>query len=135
MYKIGLDAKLKINDAEFKDTKDVTLNLSASLADVSTRASKWRRKQQTLKEATLSFTALCASENDAAIVALRNAFLTGGTVKAETIGASAFAGDCVVASLSEGQPLEDAIAYDVSLELGVSETEPTLGAVTAGTGA
>lgn len=125
MYEIGLNCKLKIGGAEFKDVKDVTLAIAGALADVSTRKSKWRRKKQTLKEVTLSFTALCDSENDAAIVELRNALLTGGTVPVEVTGGSTFTADCVVASLSEGQPLEDAVSYDVSLELGEGDTEPT----------
>lgn len=130
MYKLGLNAKLKVAANEVKNCKDVTLSLTVDAADATTRASGgWKQEVPTLKNAEISFNTLYKAD-DPAISAMQTAFLAGNTVPVEMSGSSTFKADCYVSNFSLNQPLADIINVDVTLKPAPSEEAPTLTADT-----
>ncbi|GAB6166149.1 hypothetical protein JCM19992_21490 [Thermostilla marina] len=123
-WKLGRECTLSIGSNELKLAKEVTVELGGSEADVTTRDSQGvKRTVMALKELTISGTAVY-SPDDAAVQALITAY-TGGTPLDVTISdpTLSYTGKWAVTSLSQGQPLEDAITVDFTLK-------PTLEATT-----
>lgn len=129
---LGMNAKIYINQKEFANVKDVTMNFSRSTADVTTRANDgWRANVGTLREATASFQMVKYQDgsgdntnNDAGTIL--DAFLNNGEsslLKAMILDAApADGGEGVygywsVTSCNRSEALEDAITYDVELSL------------------
>ena len=138
-YKLGMNAVAYLAAALFdgnEDTdvesatltaldqvRDVTLNLSAAQADVTTRGNNgWRGKAGTLKEASVDFE-IVAKAGDAGVEALRNAFLNNTEIglvflddDIDTEDAEGPAGNWTVTGFSRGEALEDAVKYNVTVE-------------------
>lgn len=115
-YLLGMDAVINI-DGVVCNVKDVTLNLSAAMADVTTRCNNgWRAQAPTLKECTVDFELLPDETGDSG---LDSAFIDGDILTGVTItaGSSVFTGDFTVTSLTRNEPLEDAVTYSVTLSL------------------
>lgn len=125
---LGMDGKLSHGPAgttatdEITNVRDVTLQLEAGEADVTTRGnSGWRATAATLREATLEFTMLW-KPSDAAFAAIRDAFLNSTNIallaldKANGEGLDA---DFAITSFSRGEPLEEGMTVDVTAKLSV----------------
>lgn len=144
---LGLDAKLyylstgtraawpatgdPTNLVEITDARDVTINLSASEADVTTRGSGgWRATLQAVKDATLDFE-LVADTGDTILAAIKDAFINGtGIAMAALDGASATAGttglwaDMEVVSFTRNEPLEGPVTHSISMKPTFSAVNP-----------
>ncbi|MGH9174993.1 MAG: phage tail tube protein [Vicinamibacterales bacterium] len=127
--KLGLDAKLYRNSgsyasptwAEVKNVKDVTLNLEAGEADVSTRGNGgWRANIATLKDASLEFEMVWDSADDD-FTAVRTAFLANGAVEFAvldgdilTAGSQGLRATMSITNFSRSEALEEAIGVSVT---------------------
>lgn len=114
----GFDGTLKVGGNEVCEVRDVTLNLGLGTADASSRCGAgWRERVATLKEWTASGT-LIHKSNNASITTLRNALLTRSSVAVEILDKDleGFTGTAFVTAFNQGQPLEDAITWDFTLE-------------------
>ena len=108
------------------NVKDLTLTLDAGEADITTRGnSGWRATAPTLRECTVEFQMLWLP-GDAAFQAIKNAYLTAGTVRlAPLTGAKGVAdsegpfGDFSITSFSRKESLEDGVTVDVTAKLAV----------------
>ena len=124
-WKLGRECTLTIGANQLKLAREVTVELSGSEADVTTRDSQGiRRTVLALKEITVSGTAVY-SPDDPAIQALLSAY-TNGTVLVATLSdpTLSYEGKWAVTSLSQGQPLEDVATIEFTLK-------PTLEASTS----
>ncbi len=111
---LGMDCILTIGGSEVKNVQDVTINLSAGEADVTTRGnSGWRQTVPTLRECTIEFTMLYLP-GEGTFDALLAAFNSGDTIDASCEGIS---GKWGVTNFSYEQPLEDAVKVNVTLKL------------------
>lgn len=111
---LGMDCILTIEGSEVSNVQDVTINLSAGEADVTTRGNQgWRQTVPTLRECTIEFTMLYLP-GEATFDVLLEAFNTGATVNAACEGIS---GQWGVTNFSYEQPLEDAVKVNVTLKL------------------
>lgn len=138
MALMGKNGVLKIGEAggepstEVKRVKDVTINTSKNMADVSTRASGgWRENAPGLKEGTIEFTmvAVDATSSDyAAQKKILDAYDTDTplSVFADNGKGKGIKGDFYVTDASESQPLEDAITYSVTLSPCCDTRVPTI---------
>lgn len=138
--KLGLDAKLYRNTgdygsptwAEVKNVKDVTLNLEAGEADVSTRGNGgWRANIATLKDASLEFEMVWDTA-DADFTALRTAFLANGAVEfavmdgdIESAGSQGLRALMAITNFSRSEPLEEAISVSVTAKPTYAANPPT----------
>lgn len=127
--KLGLDAKLYRNAGSYEspdwkeiaNVRDVTLNLEAGEADVTTRANAgWRANVGTLKDASLEFEMVWDSE-DENFTAIRQAFLSGSAVEfavmdgdIDTSSSQGLRATMSVTNFSRNEPLEEAITVSVS---------------------
>jgi TP901-1 family phage major tail protein len=110
--------------AEMSNVRDVTLNLEAGEADVTTRAnSGWRATAPTLRECTTEFE-MVWKPGDAGFDAIKAAFLAGTTVELavldqarETAGAQGPKGSFSITSFSRNEALEEAITVSVTAKL------------------
>lgn len=119
---LGLKAKLYEGAAgstastEMTNVKDVTLDLSASEADITTRAANgWTVYLSALKDASLSFT-MNYDSSDSAFTAILTAFLNHtplALLVADDNGAGLDA-DFVITGFTINQPLTDAVTVDVT---------------------
>lgn len=106
------------------NVKDVTVNLEAAEADITTRAnSGWRATAASLRDASVDFETVF-KPTDAGFDALNTAFLTGEPIEmAFLTGATGVAdsagpyGDWVVTNFSRSEPLEEAITVQVSVKM------------------
>ena len=108
------------------NVKDVTLSMEAGEADITTRANKgWRATAPTLKEATLEFE-MQWKPGDAAFTAIKNAYLSNGTVAlaaltephdAQGSQAEGPVGNWSITNFSRNEPLEEAITVSVTAKL------------------
>ena len=137
--KLGLEAKLYRNSgsyasptwSEVKPVKDVTLNLEAGEADVTTRGNGgWRAVIAALKDASLEFE-LVWDTADAAFTAIRTAFLTGGALEfaamdgdIETAGSEGLRATMAILNFSRAEPLEEAIKVSVTVKPTYAEHPP-----------
>lgn len=121
MVRLGLNGKFTRGTAggtpstEVLNCKDLSANLSVSLADITTRGSGgWREQAAALKELELEWKML-VDPDDADYVAVSAAFHAGTPLAlGVTPGTSGgLVGDFVISEFGEEQPLEDAIAITV----------------------
>ena len=129
--KLGMDAKLYRNTGsygsptwnEMPNVKDVTLNLEAGEADVTTRGNNgWRATVATLKDASVEFEMVWDSA-DADFVAIRDAFLNKTAIELavmdgdiETAGNQGLRASCMVTNFTRNEPLEEAITVAVTVK-------------------
>jgi len=112
--------------AEMDNVKDVTLNLEAGEADITTRAnSGWRATAPTLRECTCEFDMIW-KPGDMGFDAIKAAFLGGTTIELaildqarETSGAQGPKGSFSITSFSRKEALEEAITVSVTAKLAV----------------
>lgn len=131
-YLLGMEAKIYQGAAaaaigaltEMSNVKDVTLNLEAGDADVTTRAnSGWRGTAPTLREASVDFEMVWKT-SDAGFQAIRDAYLANGTLELAvmdqdkaTSGAEGLKGTFSITSFNRSEPLEEAISVSVTAKL------------------
>lgn len=127
--KLGMDAKLYRNTGsyaspvwnEVKNVKDVTLNLEAGEADVTTRGNGgWRANIATLKDASLEFEMVWDTADDD-FTAIRTAFLTNAAIEfavldgpVATSGSQGLRASVAITNFSRAEPLEEAIKVSVT---------------------
>jgi len=112
--------------SEVAHVRDVTLNLEAGEADVTTRSnSGWRATAPTLRECTVEFEMLW-KPGDAVFEAIKTAFLTAGSValavldqKVTVDGAQGPLGDFSIINFSRSEPLEEGMTVSVTAKLAV----------------
>ena len=131
---LGKDAKIYQGAAggalgtltEMSNVKDVTLNLEAGEADITTRAnSGWRATAPTLRECTCEFE-MVWKPGDSGFDAIKAAFLGGTAIELavldqarETVGAQGPKGSFSITSFSRNEALEEAITVSVTAKLAV----------------
>lgn len=135
---LGKDAKLYIGTAgppadaigamtEVTIVRDLTMNLEAGEADITTRGnSGWKATAPALREATLDFEILWNPE-DANFNIIRNAFLNVGDVNIvefaaldqdrSVSGAQGIKASFSITSFSRSEPLEEALTVSVTAKL------------------
>ena len=109
---------------EVDNVRDVTLNLEAGEADITTRGnSGWRATAPTLRECTVEFQ-MVWRPGDTVFDAIKAAFLAAGTValavldqKVAVSGAQGPLGDFAITNFSRNESLEEAIVADVTAKL------------------
>jgi len=127
--KLGMDAKLYRNTGsygspvwnEVKNVKDVTLNLEAGEADVTTRGNGgWRANIATLKDASLEFEMVWDTADDD-FTAIRTAFLANAAIEfavldgpVATSGSQGLRASMAITNFSRAEPLEEAIKVSVT---------------------
>lgn len=119
--------------------RDLTLNMEAGEADVSTRnGSGWRATLGTLKDASIDFQmipdrAITADKDD--LDAFRSAFIAGTVVEclildgaepapSGTIASEGLRASFAVTAFSRNENLEEGVAYDVTIKTGPSANAP-----------
>jgi TP901-1 family phage major tail protein len=131
---LGKDAKIYQGTAgselsaltEMSNVRDVTLNLEAGEADITTRAnSGWRATAPTLRECTCEFE-MVWKPGDTGFDAIKEAFLGGTTIELAildqgkaTTGAQGPKGSFSITSFSRNEALEEAITVSVTAKLAV----------------
>jgi hypothetical protein len=133
MYKLGLEGKLYYGDAgatasnELKNAKDVTLNLEASEADVTTRGNNgWRATVAALKDASIEWSMVWDTE-DAGFAAIKTAYLNGTSIALAVLDGADGEGldaDFAIISFSREEPLEDAMSVSVTAKPTYSTRAP-----------
>jgi hypothetical protein len=137
--KLGLDAKLYRNTGTFpapvwnevKNVKDLTLNLEAGEADVTTRANNgWRATVATLKDASVEFEMLWDSADDD-FGTIRDGFLNKTPIEFAVMdgditvaGSQGLRATCMVTNFSRNEPLEEAIMTNVVIKPTYSVNPP-----------
>ena len=119
--KLGMEAALKYKVGgqggagawtALGNTRDVTLNLEAGEADVTTRANNgWRATVATLKEASVEFE-MVWDTGDAGFTAIKNAFFNNDPIGLQILDAAAGQGlqaDFSITNFSRSEALEEAI--------------------------
>ena len=133
---LGKDAKIYQGAAggalgtltEMSNVKDVTLNLEAGEADITTRANGgWRATAPTLRECSCEFE-MVWNPADPGFGAIKAAFLAGTTIELavldqarETTGAQGPKGSFSITSFSRNEALEEAITVSVTAKLAAWE--------------
>ncbi len=137
-FLLGMNAKIYQGAAgtdlssltEMSNVRDVTLNLEAGEADVTTRAnSGWRATVPTLRECTAEFEMLW-KPGDTGFDAIKTAFLTSATVRlavltgeksadgvAPVTGTEGPLGDFSITNFSRNEPLEEGVTVSVTAKL------------------
>lgn len=128
MTKIGLDCKLYRNTGtyaspvwnEIPNVSDVTVQLSKGEADTSTRASTWKTRKGTLKDASIDFQ-LKYVPGDTDFAALLASYTGNSPIEllaldgpVATAGSQGLRAVCEVFNFQQGQALENAVMFDVS---------------------
>lgn len=137
--KLGLDAKLYRNTATFaaptwneiKNVKDVTLNLEAGEADVTTRGNNgWRATVATLKDGSIEFEMVWDSADDD-FGSIRDAFLNKTALDLAvmdgdiaTAGSQGLRASCMITNFSRNEALEEAITVSVTAKPTYSANPP-----------
>ena len=130
---LGLDAKLLRGTAgtagatEVKNIKDLTLNLEAGNADVTTRAANgWKLSVTTLKEASLEFGLLYDTE-DADFTAFQDAYFANTPLALFVTDGDGHGldADWVITGFSIEQPLEEAMSVSVTAKPTISARAPS----------
>lgn len=137
--KLGLDAKLYQNRGtyappvwdEITNVRDVTLNLEAGEADVTTRGNAgWRATVATLKDGSIEFEMVWDSD-DTDFTAIRDAFLNKTAVELAVFdgdvlitGSQGLRASFMVTSFSRNEPLEEAITVSVTMKPTYSANPP-----------
>lgn len=136
--KVGLDCRAYYNASgdwnspDFRhvaSATEVSLNLETGEADISTRGSTWRKRLATLLDATITITAYF--DNSAAIAAFRAAYLSRSAIEVlildgpiEQEGAEGLRAVCQVMSFNRGEPLEEGVTVEITLQPTVASHEP-----------
>jgi len=110
--------------AEMGNVKDVSLNLEAGEADITTRANQgWRATAPTLREYTAEFEMLWRP-GDTGFEAIKIAFLTASTLRlavltgaSDASGTEGPLGDFSITNFSRNEPLEEAVMVSVTAKL------------------
>jgi len=108
------------------NVKDVSLDLSAGEADVTTRANNgWRANAATLRECTAEFEMLW-KPGDLVFQAVKKAYLTSGTIRMAFLtgavdgeDAEGPVGDFSIPKFSRNEPLEEGVSVPVTAKLAV----------------
>jgi len=135
--KLGMEAALKYKTGgqagagawtALGNTRDVTLNLEAGEADVTTRAnSGWRATVATLKEASVEFE-MVWDTGDVGFTAIKNAFFNTDPIGLRILDAAAgqgLQGDFSITNFSRSEALEEAITVTVTAKVTYSTTAPS----------
>jgi len=138
--KLGMEATLNYMEGgqsgggswnELANTKDVTLNLEAGEADVTTRANNgWRAIVATLKEASVEFE-MVWDTGDAGFAAIKDAYLNNDIIGLQILdgddsgGGEGLQADFMITSFSRSEALEEAIMVSVTAKVTYSATPPT----------
>lgn len=113
---------------ELTNVKNVTLNLEAGEADVTTRANNgWRATVPTLKDGTVEFE-MVWDEADTGFTEIKDAFLGNEMIGLQVLtGATGqgLQGDFAVTNFSRNEDLEEAMTVSVTMKLTYSTTAPT----------
>lgn len=138
---LGMKAKLFRGAAgataatEMTNVKNVTLNMTKSEADVTTRGNNgWRAMVGTLKEGSVSFE-MNYDTADADFTALQSAFLTDTPLAffVSDGNGCGLDGDFSITEFNEDQQLEEAVTVSVTIKLTASNRAPQwIGAVSSG---
>jgi len=113
-YKLGLDCTLTVDSVEIVNAKDVTLNIEAGDADVTTRAANgWRMHMPTLMDASIEFELLTGGADGTKLASLFNSGETADLVISG--GNVSFSAKVVVTNFAGSQPLEDAESVSVTI--------------------
>jgi len=130
-FVLGMQAKLYHGAAgnpastEMTNVRNVTLNLEAGEADVTTRANQgWRATAPTLRECSVEFE-MVWDPADAGFTAIKNAYLTAGLIALKVLdkeGGQGPDGDFSITSFSRSEELEEAITVSVTAKLAVYRT-------------
>lgn len=125
VVRIGLEGKLYYGEAnsqasiEITKCRDVTIEMEANMADISSRASLgWRSKKPTLRDLAIEFE-LIWSDGDAVAAALRAAFTAGTAIALYAKDYESGAGvdaDFYVTRFSKSEPLEEGQSISVRCE-------------------
>jgi len=131
-YVLGMNAKAYYGATgtvigsmtEMDNARDLTLNMEAGEADVTTRAnSGWRGKAATLKECSVDFE-MVWKPSDPAFQAIKDAFIASDTIELavldqarETSGAQGPKGEFSITKFSRNEKLEEAITVSVTAKL------------------
>ncbi|MCY2923845.1 MAG: phage tail tube protein [Planctomycetota bacterium] len=133
-YVLGMNAKIYQGAAgaalasltEMANVKDVTVNMEAGEADVTTRGnSGWRAKAPTLRECTVEFE-MVWKPGDSGFEAMKDAYLAGTTVELAALdggksvsGSQGPKGSFSITGFNRKEPLEEAISVSVTAKLDV----------------
>jgi len=136
-FLLGMNAKIYQGAAgaalntltEMANVKDVTLNLEAGEADVTTRANQgWRATAPTLRECTAEFEMLW-KPGDAGFDAVKTAFLSAGTIRLAVLtgdrtasGTEGPLGDFSITNFSRNAPVEAGVPVSVTAKLAVFDS-------------
>ncbi len=139
MIKLGMEAKLYRNDGtyasptwvEVLNLKDLTLNLEAGEADVTTRGNAgWRATIASLKDGSIEFDMLWDTA-DANFTAIRSAFFAGTDVEFAVMdgdvagsGSQGLRATMAITSFSRNEALEEAISVSVTCKPTYSANPP-----------
>jgi predicted secreted protein len=123
LYAGAKDAALA-SQSEVTIAREVTVNLSASLADVTTRGSAgWRAQAAGLRELSLDF-GMVFKPGDTQGELIRDAFLAGTEISmsaltggATTAGSEGPRGNFTISGFTRGEALEDGVTVDVTATL------------------
>lgn len=114
---LGQDCVLTINGTEARSVRDVTIEVTAREADVTTRAAGgWRQTVATLREARMEMTILDIP-GDPVYGALRDAFYGSGAGRLVTVSAGGVTGKWSVMGFERKEPLDGAVSIGVTLRL------------------
>jgi hypothetical protein len=127
-FVLGMNAKLYHGVAggpatsEMTNVRNLTLNLEAGEADVTTRAnSGWRATAPTLRECAVDFE-MVWDPADTGFSAIKNAFLTNGLIALKVLdqaGGQGPDGDFSITSFTRSEDLEEALTVSVTAKLAV----------------
>jgi len=127
--RLGMDGKLYRNTGTYAvpvwelitNVKDLTLNLEAGEADVTTRGNAgWRATVATLKDGSIEFE-MVWDTGDAAFTAVQQAFFNTGTIEFAVMdglitatGSQGLRATMSITNFSRSEPLEEAISVSVT---------------------
>ena len=136
---LGLDAKAYRNTAtwalptwdEITNIKDVTINLEAGDADVTTRGGGgFRQSVATLKDGSVDFQ-MVWDTSDSDFTALKDAFFNNTSIELSfmdgaigTAGSQGLHADFSVTNFSRSEALEEALMVDVTVKVTKSSNTP-----------
>jgi len=131
-FLLGMNAKIYQGTAggdlatltEMSNVKDVTLNLEAGEADVTTRGNQgWRATAPTLRECTVEFEMLW-NPGDTGFEAIKTVFLSNGSIRLAVLtgdkdasGTEGPLGDFSITNFSRNEPLEEGVTVSVTAKL------------------
>ena len=131
-FLLGMNAKIYQGAAdaaigaltEMSNVKDVTLNLEAAEADVTSRANAgWEATAATLRSATVDFE-MVWKPGDAGFTAIKDAYLAGTVIELAvmdqdraTSGAQGLKGNFTITNFSRGEALTEGIMATVTAKL------------------